>query len=344
MRYQYVEMVNCQYAKAHHRATHRSRTTVNPERDGSQTADHFGLGKRVSVDHFESRLLGRTFDSFGKASSNQYKGGCIFMDRGSGYLVHVEHQLGFSSIETIRAKQNFEKRALEHGVLIQSYLTDSGAFKASSLVDHIRNSGQRIQYCGTNAHHQNGVAERSIRTLSNTSRALILHAAAHWPHGIDSSLWPMAVDYSVHIYNNTPDLNGMCRPADPFTGEVVPRHSLQDFHTWGCPVFILDPKLQSGQRLPRWQPRSRQGVFMGLSTIHSSEVPLVLNTTTGSIPPQFHVVFDDDFTTVTSTEREKDPPEFWSDLCLENTVYIPVENAGSESSTSHLIDDWLTPE
>ena len=83
------------------------------------------------------------------------------MDHGSGYL-HVEHQLGFSAIETIRANQNFEKHALDSGVIILSYLTDSGAFKASKFVDHIRNSAQRIRYCGTNAHHQNGVAERSI--------------------------------------------------------------------------------------------------------------------------------------------------------------------------------------
>lgn len=331
----------CQYAKAHRRATHGSQTAVNSERDGSLTAENLNPGKRVSVDHFESRLLGRTFDSFGKASSDQYKGGCIFVDHGSGYL-HVEHQLGFSAIETIRAKQNFEKMALEHGVVIQSFLTDSGAFKANAFVDHIRNSGQRIQYCGTNAHHQNGVAERSIRTVSNMSRALILHAAAHWPNGIDSSLWPMAVKHSVYIYNNTPNQNGVC-PSDLFTGEMVPRHRLKDFHTWGCPVFILDPKLQSGQKLPRWQPRSRQGIFMGLSMIHSSEVPLVLNTTTGSITPQFHVVFDDEFSTVASLEREHDPPSFWNDLCLENAVYIPVEaNAGN---TPHqLIDDWLTPE
>jgi hypothetical protein len=331
----------CQYAKAHRRATHGTRTTVNPDRDGSLTAENLNPGKRVSVDHFECRQLGRTFDSYGKASSEQYKGGCIFVDHGSGYL-HVEHQLGFSAIETIRAKQNFEKRALDCGVVIQSYLTDSRAFKANAFVDHIRNSGQRIQYCGTNAHHQNGVAERSIRTVSNMSRALILHAAAHWPQGIDGSLWPMAVSHSIHIYNNTPNQNGFC-PADLFTGEMVPRHRLQDFHTWGCPVFILDPKLQSGQKLPQWQPRSRQGIYMGISTIHSSEVPLVLNPTTGSITPQFHVVFDDEFSTVTSIEREHDPPSFWNELCLENTVFIPVDYTTDGPST-HLADDWLTPE
>ena len=52
---------------------------MNPERDESLTADNFNPGKRVSVDHFESRLLGRTFALYGKTSSDQYKGGCIFL-------------------------------------------------------------------------------------------------------------------------------------------------------------------------------------------------------------------------------------------------------------------------
>ena len=38
---------------------------------------------------------------------------------------------------------------------------------------------------------------------------------------------------------------------------------------------------------------------MGLSPDHASTVPLVLNLDTGAITPQFHVAFDDWFTTVT---------------------------------------------
>jgi hypothetical protein len=90
----------CQYAKAHRRPTHGSKSQANPERDGSLIAENLSTGHQVSVDHFESRVLGRTFDSYGKVSSDQYKGGCIFVDHGSGYL-HVEHQLGFSAVETI---------------------------------------------------------------------------------------------------------------------------------------------------------------------------------------------------------------------------------------------------
>jgi hypothetical protein len=179
---------------------------------------------------------------------------------------------------------------MDNGVVVQDNLTDSGAFKANSFA-HINENHQKLSFCGTNAHHQNGVAERSIQTISNMARAMILHASIHWKDGCDSSLWPMAVEYAAHIYNNTPH-NGIC-PADIFTGSTVPRHRLLDYHVWGCPVYVLDPKMQSGKKLPRWEPRSRRGMFMGLSRQHASELPQVLNLRTGSITTQCHVVFDD---------------------------------------------------
>lgn len=160
-----------------------SRATL--EREGALKAGDLHTGVSVSVDHFESRLPGQTFDSYGKPSSSTYKGGCIFVDHSSGY-VHVEHQVGFTAVEMIQAKQTFEK--LNHGDIVENYLTDNGAFKANKFVAHIRDHAQKIQYCGTNAHHQNGVAERSIWTISNMARAMILHALSHWKGGINSSL------------------------------------------------------------------------------------------------------------------------------------------------------------
>lgn len=46
----------------------------------------------MSVDPFESRLKGRNDTSFGKTTSDQYKGGRLFVDAMVSY-VHVEHQL-----------------------------------------------------------------------------------------------------------------------------------------------------------------------------------------------------------------------------------------------------------
>ncbi len=211
-----------------------------------------------------------------------------------------------------------------NGVIPLTYLTDSGAFKANKFVQHIREHNQKIQYCGTNAHHQNGFAERAIRTISNMARAMLLHASAHWKHGIDSTMWPMAVQYATYTYNTLPQLNGTS-PNDIFFGTRVPCHKLCNLHVWGCPVYVLNPSLQAGKKIPRWEPRSKQGVFCGLSTLHSSEVPQVLNLTNGSITTQFHVVFDDLFTTVPSIEREDDPPSHWEGLCLENTTLVPTD-------------------
>ena len=55
---------------------------------------------------------------------------------------------------------------------------------------------------------------------------------------------------------------------------------------------------------------------MGLSPDHASTVPLVLNLDTGVITPQFHVVFNDWFTTVATSVD--DLPDFnsaaWSKM------------------------------
>jgi hypothetical protein len=64
------------------------------------------------------------------------------------------------------------------------------------------------------------------------------------------------------------------------------------------PTYVLDPKLQDGKKLPRWNPRSKLGQFLGRSTLHASSIGLIRNLRTGAVSPQFHVVYDDHFTTV----------------------------------------------
>ena len=230
--------------------------------------------------------------------------------------------------------------ALDHGVLINEYRADNGIFKANEFVAHIRERNQKMSYCGVNAHHKNGVAERAVRTVSECARALLLHAACHWEHEVTSDLWPMAVDYAVYIYNRLPNEKGIA-PIDLFTGMTAPRHKLRDLHKWGAPVYVLDPVLQAGKKLPRWQPRSRRGMFVGFSNVHSSDVPLILNLRTGHVSPQYHVVFDDDFSTVCSIPANADPPSWWNEIDLEeNSIQIPLD----ENTPAILDKDWLSPE
>ena len=328
----------CEYGKAHRKFTKGNKQRTNPTTDGFLKDGDLRPGSSVSVDHFESRLKGRTYTSYGKTTSDQYIGGCIFVDHMSGYI-HVGHQLGFSGSETIRVVQEYEKLAFDHGVVVDQYKADNGVFKARKFVAHVRERNQRISYCGVNAHHQNAIAERSIRTVSEMARSMMLHSSLRWKQGVDSSLWPMAVDYAVHIYNHLPGSNGQC-PADLFTGALIPRHQLKNIHVWGCPVYVLDPKLQQGKKLPRWEPRSRQGVFVGYSPVHSSDVPLVLNLQSGSISPQYHVVFDDSFSTVQSLSPSEEPPTFWNEIGIEEHLHRVTLD---DDTSAQLNEEWLTP-
>ena len=72
------------------------------------------------------------------------------------------------------------------------------------------------------------------------ARAMILHVGAHWKHGIDSTMWSVAVQYSTYVYNNFPRHNNVS-PSDLFYGTRVPMHKLQNMHVWGRPVYVLNP-------------------------------------------------------------------------------------------------------
>ena len=81
-------------------------------------------------------------------------------------------------------------------------------------------------------------------------------------------------------------------------------------------------------------------MFFVFSQSHSSDVSFVLNLRTGHISPQFHLVFDDTFSTVLSQSQQDDPPDWWNVVDLEeNILQIPLD----QYSHLHPENNWLTP-
>ena len=75
--------------------------------------------------------------------------------------------------------------------------------------------------------------------------------------------------------------------------------TIKNHHTWGCPVYVLDTKLQVNiYGITKWEPCSHAERYLGPSPFNAGLVALVINPATGHISPQFHVMFDDDFSTV----------------------------------------------
>ena len=169
---------------------------------------------------------------------------------------------------------------------------------------------------------------------------MMLHAAIHWPEMADLSLWPMAVQHAVFLHNHVPSPStGLC-PHDLFFKTRWSQTKFHDLRVWGGPVYVLDKTLSDGKKLPRWMPRSHRKVFMGLSPKHSSTVPLVLNPGTGAITPQYHVVFDDKFTTIGTNEDSM--PDLNSDLWAKlfgDSSFQFVFNDESEAHIADLADE-----
>ena len=302
--------------------------------------DNLIPGQKVSMDHFIVSTPGRLFTSRGRESHDRmFKGGVIFVDHASGF-VHVEPVVNFTAGEALRAKREFESEMFQLGITVLSYHSDNGVFTAAEFQDQLAQSAQKLTLSGVGAHHQNAMAERAIGTTVSMARTMMLHAKIRWPKGISTKLWPMAMKHAQFLHNHVPNHNNTC-PMDLVLKTVTPRHLLRNVHVWGSPCFVLDPKLQDGHKIPKFDPRSRQGVNLGWSPKHASNVPLILNLDSGHVSPQFHVVFDDWFTTVTTDEEltsEALESEGWIDLFTDDRVQVILD----PDEDVELSDEWLS--
>ena len=119
----------------------------------------------IFVNHYQSTLKGRLPNTFGKEStSNKYCGGIIFVDSTTG-LTRIYHLVSLRAGDTLRHKNQFEQEASEFGVSIQGYNGNSGIFACEEWKNDFKLKRQSYNLCGVGAHHQNGVAERSIGTI-----------------------------------------------------------------------------------------------------------------------------------------------------------------------------------
>ena len=314
----------------------------------SLKSGHLQPGDCISADHYISAKEGRLPHTFGRERQG-YTCGTLFVDHASGKVFNF-CQLTTASSDTIRSKHQLEVLARQEGFSIQEYHSDNGTFASAAYKADCASQSQKCSFSGVGAHHQNGVAERNIRTIAQWARASMLHLAMHWPQVASIKLWPMAMDYAVWVFNRLPNLESGLSPNEIWSSTRASHDDFRRAHVFGCPVYVLEPKLQDGKKIPKWSPRARLGMFLGFSTLHSSLVPLVLNVKTGKISPQYHVIFDDKFETVPSLSDGQDLDEQWNhifDVGCEAEFFLDLEYDDSGNvKTSHLPDldaDWLDP-
>eukprot|EP00804_Cyclotella_cryptica_P018090 CCRYP_017614-RA/>CCRYP_017614-RA protein AED:0.43 eAED:0.20 QI:0/0/0/1/0/0/2/0/735 len=236
--------------------------------------DHLHLGDCLSCDHYISPIPGRVVALSGYSSTRHgYVGGTIYVDHASGWIFHSPQQ-SLNAADTIRGKLLLECEAAKVGIQIKALHTDNGFFNLEEFRQHCDSYRQCLSFSGVGAHHQNGVAECSIQTIANMARASMIHASLRWPDHPILDLWPLAMSYAIWVYNQLPP-NDSGLSDELWSRVKLPSSHLPRAHAFGCPVYILDPALQDGKKIPKWNSRACQGIFVGFSPNHSSLVPLV---------------------------------------------------------------------
>ncbi len=156
-------------------------------------------------------------------------------------------------------------------MLTKDYHSDNGIFASKYFCQDVTNKMQTQSFSGIDAQHQNAHAERDIQTFSYWAMSMMIHASIHWPSdkSDDIRLWAFAVKHATWLYNRLLQKElGFWSPLEVFTKTKPDHDEILRAHVWGCPVFVLDLKLQDGKKLPKSNRRARMGQFIGFSDEH----------------------------------------------------------------------------
>ena len=146
------------------------------------------------------------------------------------------------------------------------------------------------------------------------------------------------MNYAVHICNNLPSQEHGLTPNVIISQNLESSfNSLKQTHVWGCPTYLLEPKLQDSRKLPKRSPQAKHGQFLGFSPEHSTQIRLIRNLRTGSITPQYHVVFENLFTTLTNKSPDGTTQEQqivnWKEIIHANSEQFgDIEDVNKENN------------
>ena len=161
---------------------------------------------------------------------------------------------------------------------------------------------------------------------------MLIHAKHRGPEVIQTFLWPFALKQVEFNLNNL----SLGKSGKSRAKKFIAMHNkinIRHYHTLVCPAYVLNARLQGASFIPKWDERVRVGAYVGIYPIHVGNVSLILNLSTGHVSPQFHVVFDENFSTVTSLKNGSVPAS-WKFICKNNIWQMYGENPSGKVASN----------
>ena len=168
--------------------------------------------------------------------------------------------------------------------------------------------------------HQNGIAERSNRTIFELATAC-MHAC-----GLAVKWWTFAVAYVVHTLNHLPN-RALNLKSTPYIeiNHIVPDVSY--FRTFGCDAYMVLPE----NKQPSFGLRAVKGIFVGYNHPNSLSYKVLYR---GTVYDTGHVYFNEDLKSLPKPSEEL----VTSLQSFFNNIYAPQQSDLDMESISHSRD------
>jgi hypothetical protein len=144
---------------------------------------------------------------------------------------------------------------------------------------------------------------------------------------VDTMFWPFTIKAMEERMNSLHVDEDGNTPESLLYGVDLETIPIKNFHTLFFPIYVLDHCLQLAGEPgpPKWESRSRMGVYLRPSPFHAGSEALIFNPKSARVSPQYHVIFDDNFTTVPYMEQ-REVLLNWEELSCLSTMSATDES------------------
>lgn len=184
-------------------------------------------------------------------NGNRYYLALKWMEHTSVYFLKNKND----AAKSFQTYMNIVNRRFNKQKTIKIYHSDNGGeFLSGEFRKVCDDEGISTEMSEPDAHHQNGVAERTHRTLADSARALMLQADI--PH----YFWEYAIRSAVHTRNRVLSANDKTlTPFEKFWGR---KPDLKLVKIFGQRCVVLIPQEQRSTKF-QFRPKGRTGIFLG---------------------------------------------------------------------------------
>jgi hypothetical protein len=165
-------------------------------------------------------------------------------------------------IDIIRTAQTQSGRSVK-----RIYCDGGTEFINQKVKDFCRNQGIEIHHPPARTAQLNGIAERSVRTLKDGTRTLLIQS------GLPMSFWTEAMKHFVYVWNRTHI--GKATGSTPYKSFYKRAPSIKHLHVFGCNTYCHVPK---EQRSTTFSPRMQPGIYLGHDDVQNCAIVYLLES------------------------------------------------------------------